>query len=56
MYMQIFIYFGFSFVVEEPYLQKCVRGGPHLSSFSLMIIPIVRGGRGLKNDDEYHKF
>ncbi len=32
-----------------------IRGGPHLSSFSLMIIPIVRGGRGLKNDDKYHK-
>ena len=23
-----------------------LRGGPHLSSFSLMIIPIVRGGEG----------
>ncbi len=34
----------------------CVRGGPQLSSFSLMIITIVRGGRGFKNDDKYHNF
>ncbi len=28
------------------------RGSPHLSSFSLMVIPIIRGRRGLKNDDD----
>ncbi len=27
-----------------------------LSTFSLMIIPIVRGGRGFKNVDNYHTF
>ncbi len=30
-----------------------LRGGPQLSSFSFMIISIVRGG-WLKNDDKYH--
>ncbi len=33
-----------------------LRGGSQISSFSLMIIPIVRGGEGLKNDDKYHNF
>ncbi len=32
------------------------RGRPQLSTFSLMIIPIVTGGWGLKNVDNYHNF
>ncbi len=32
------------------------RGRPESSSFSSMIITIVRGGRGSENDDEYHNF
>ncbi len=35
-------------------VQTEVRGRPSFSSFSLMIISIIRGGRGLKNDDKYH--
>ena len=31
---------------DEKKAQLKVRGGPHLSLFSLMIIPIVRGGGG----------
>ncbi len=31
-----------------------LRDRPQLSSFTSMIIPIVRRGRGLKNDDNYH--
>ncbi len=27
---------------------QTVRGGPQLSKFSLMIIPIVRGGEGVE--------
>ncbi len=32
------------------------RGRPSFSLFTLMIISIISGGRGLKNDDNYHNF
>ncbi len=32
-----------------------LRGRPSFSSFMLMIISIIRGGRGLKNDDKYNQ-
>ena len=35
---------------------KCIRGRPELSSFTSMIIPTIRGGRGLENDGNYHNF
>ncbi len=33
-----------------------LRGHPSFSSFTLMIISIIRGWRGLKNDDKYHNY
>ncbi len=35
-------------------IHMILRGRPQLLSFTSMIIPIVRGGRGLKDDDNYH--
>ena len=39
-------------LVEKLYF----RGSPELSSFTSMTIPIIRGGRGLENDDNYLNF
>ncbi len=36
--------------------QRLFKDCPSFSSFTFMIISIIRGGRGLKNDDKHHNY